>query len=201
MFAPGAAELAADFGITSEILAAFTVSIYLLGFGIGPLLISPLSEIWGRLIVIHVCNVVFIGFTIGCAASTNTAMFMIFRFIAGCACSAPMTIGGAVIADVTMPEQRGKAMSVWALGPLMGPVSAFIEALGNQLTSSLDNRSHHWRFRDAASILALGILADIYPGTPLPDSAYSRIRLTYRRLLQYSWCRCQSCKKRMPQSS
>lgn len=122
MFAPGAAELVSEFGITSEVLAAFTVSIYLLGFGLGPLLISPMSEIWGRLIVIQICNIFFIGFTIGCAASTNTATFFVVRFLAGCACSAPMTVGGAVIADVTVPDQRGKAMALWALGPLLGPV-------------------------------------------------------------------------------
>lgn len=49
MFAPGAGELVRDFGITSSVLAAFTVSIYLVGFGIGPLVISPLSEVYVRL--------------------------------------------------------------------------------------------------------------------------------------------------------
>lgn len=122
MFAPGAIELVTEFGITSSVMAAFTVSIYLVGFAVGPLLISPLSEVYGRSIIIQVCNVFFIGFTIGCAASTNSPMFFVFRFIAGCACSAPMTIGGAVIADVTQPEKRGKATALWALGPLLAPV-------------------------------------------------------------------------------
>ncbi|KAM0819802.1 putative Major facilitator superfamily domain-containing protein [Seiridium cardinale] len=122
MFAPGASQLVREFGITSEVLAAFTVSIYLLGFALGPLVISPLSEVYGRLIINQVCNLIFIAFTIGCAASTSSPMFFVFRFIAGCACSAPMTIGGAVIADVTHPEKRGKAMAVWAMGPLLGPV-------------------------------------------------------------------------------
>jgi MFS family permease len=122
MFAPGAVELVRQFGITSSVLAAFTVSIYLVGFALGPLVIAPLSEIYGRLMIIQICNLIFVAFTIGCAASTDSPMFLVFRFVAGCACSAPMTIGGAVIADVTAPEKRGKAMAVWAMGPLLGPV-------------------------------------------------------------------------------
>ncbi|KAK9413069.1 putative Major facilitator superfamily domain-containing protein [Seiridium unicorne] len=130
MFAPGASQLVREFGITSEVLAAFTVSIYLLGFALGPLVISPLSEVYGRLVTNQVCNLIFIAFTIGCAASTSSPMFFVFRFIAGCACSAPMTIGGAVIADVTHPEKRGKAMAVWAMGPLLGPAGVvFVVAL------------------------------------------------------------------------
>ncbi|KAK6087316.1 fluconazole resistance protein 1 [Seiridium cupressi] len=130
MFAPGASQLVREFGITSEVLAAFTVSIYLLGFALGPLVISPLSEVYGRLVINQVCNLIFIAFTIGCAASTSSPMFFVFRFIAGCACSAPMTIGGAVIADVTHPEKRGKAMAVWAMGPLLGPAGVvFVVAL------------------------------------------------------------------------
>ncbi|KAK9771490.1 putative Major facilitator superfamily domain, general substrate transporter [Seiridium cardinale] len=60
MFAPGASQLVREFGITSEVLAAFTVSIYLLGFALGPLVISPLSEVYGRLIINQVAGVVFV---------------------------------------------------------------------------------------------------------------------------------------------
>lgn len=96
----------------------------------------------GRLPIVHICNVVFIAFTIGCAASTNTAMFFVFRFIAGAACSAPMTIGGAVIADVTTPEKRGKAMSIWAMGPLLGPVRyGFPIQLRNEYADEKESRS------------------------------------------------------------
>ncbi|KAF7517857.1 hypothetical protein G7054_g13664 [Neopestalotiopsis clavispora] len=157
MFAPGAGELVRDFGITSSVLAAFTVSIYLVGFAIGPLVISPLSEVYGRLPIVHICNVVFIAFTIGCAASTNTAMFFVFRFIAGAACSAPMTIGGAVIADVTTPEKRGKAMSIWAMGPLLGPVVGPI--VGGFVAQRLSWRWSFWIIAIlAAVVFALSLI-------------------------------------------
>ena len=123
MFAPGAAELVQDFHITDKTVASFTVSIYILGFAFGPLFIAPLSELYGRLILYHICNIIYLGMTIGCALSTNTAMFFVFRFICGCAASAPMTIGGGTVADVIPQDKRGKAMAIFACGPLLGPVS------------------------------------------------------------------------------
>lgn len=46
---------------------------------------------------------------------------IVFRFLAGLGCSAPLAINGAVIGDLFDPENRGKAMSIYSLGPLLGP--------------------------------------------------------------------------------
>lgn len=122
MFAPGAASLAQEFHITSSTVTSLTVSIYLAGFAIGPMFIAPLSELYGRLVIYHACSVVYIGFIIGCALSKNTSMFLAFRFLAGCAASGPATVGGGTVADVIAPAQRGRAMSLFFIGPLLGPV-------------------------------------------------------------------------------
>ncbi|WYZ45785.1 hypothetical protein EsH8_IX_000010 [Colletotrichum jinshuiense] len=122
MFAPGAAQFAAEFRIADKTIVTFAVSIYLVGVAFGPVVTAPLSEIHGRLIVYHVCNVVYAAFTLGCALSTNAPMFYIFRFIAGCSSSAPIAIGGGTIADLVPPEKRGGAMGLFMLGALLGPV-------------------------------------------------------------------------------
>ncbi|EGX95522.1 MFS transporter, putative [Cordyceps militaris CM01] len=122
MFAPGAKELADEFGITDNTLETMTVSLYVLGFAIGPLILAPLSELYGRLAVYNFCNVVYLAFTFGCAFSTDTAMFLVFRFIAGSAASGPMSIGGGTVADVTVQEKRGKAMALFTMGPILGPI-------------------------------------------------------------------------------
>lgn len=122
MFAPAASQLAAEFDITNSVVEAMTVSIYVLGFAVGPIVLAPLSEVYGRLGVYHSCSIVFFAFTFGCALSTDTAMFMVFRFICGCAASGPMSIGGGMVADVTLQEERGNAMGLFAIGPLLGPV-------------------------------------------------------------------------------
>nr|S4W288.1 RecName: Full=MFS transporter eqxG; AltName: Full=Equisetin biosynthesis protein G [Fusarium heterosporum]AGO86666.1 putative MFS transporter [Fusarium heterosporum] len=121
MFAPGAEELATEFSITNSTVTAMTVSLYVLGFALGPLLLAPLSELYGRLVIYYGCNFVYVVFTIGCAFSTNVAMFLVFRIICGCAASGPMSIGGGTVADLFPQEERGKAMALFTVGPLLGP--------------------------------------------------------------------------------
>ena len=125
MFAPGAEALAAEFHISNTTIEAFTVSIYVLGFALGPLVLAPLSELYGRLGIYYFCNIVYFAFTLGCALSTDTAMFLVFRFLCGCSASGPMSVGGGTVADVTSQSERGKAMALFAVGPLLGPVSIF----------------------------------------------------------------------------
>ncbi len=56
MLVPGVAELMKDFHTTNEEIGSLAVTIYLLGFACGPLIIAPLSELYGRLPAYHVCN-------------------------------------------------------------------------------------------------------------------------------------------------
>jgi len=46
---------------------------------------------------------------------------LVFRFLSGLGGSAPLAIGGAVLGDCFQPEQRGKAISMYSLAPLLGP--------------------------------------------------------------------------------
>ena len=141
MFAPGVPELLKDFGTNNQAVATFVVSVYLLGFAAGPIVIAPLSELYGRLMIYHVCNVGFIVFTVACALATDMNMLIAFRFLAGAWGISPITngrsfaaptcrqrllltrgVGGGTIADLMPAEKRGGAMAIWAIGPLLGPV-------------------------------------------------------------------------------
>ncbi|TVY32983.1 Efflux pump [Lachnellula subtilissima] len=122
MFAPGVPAVMKEFKNDNVELASFVVSVYVLGFAVGPMFLAPLSEIYGRLPVYHTCNVGFVAFTVACALSTNLKMLIGFRFVAGCFGSAPLTNGGGSIADLVKQENRGRAMSFFVLGPIVGPV-------------------------------------------------------------------------------
>ncbi|KAJ9638196.1 hypothetical protein H2199_006883 [Coniosporium tulheliwenetii] len=100
MFAPGVPQIMEEFGSSSELLAGFVVSVYVLGFAFGPLVVAPLSEI------------------------TNLDMLIAFRFFAGSVGSAPLALGGGSIADTISREQRGTAMALWMSGPTVGPIIA-----------------------------------------------------------------------------
>ncbi|EXJ66736.1 uncharacterized protein A1O5_09931 [Cladophialophora psammophila CBS 110553] len=122
MFAPGVPQVMSDFDNDSSILATFVVSIFVLGFAIGPLLLAPLSEMIGRTVVYHVCNVGFIGFSVACALATNMDMLVAFRFFAGFVGVAAITCGSGTIADMIPQKERGRAMAAWSMGPLLGPI-------------------------------------------------------------------------------
>lgn len=111
-----------EFHQSNAIIGSFTVSIFLLGFTLGPLLMAPLSELYGRLIVYHLSIATFIAFVLGCGFSQSITAFLVLRFIAGCAASSPSTIGGGTVADVIPVQERGAAMAVTALGPILAPV-------------------------------------------------------------------------------
>jgi hypothetical protein len=122
MFAPGVPQVLKDFHSNSATLATFVVSVYLLGFAFGPMVIAPLCEIYGRLPLYFSCNVLFVIFSVACALSTNLNMLIGFRFLMGCAGVAPLTIGAGTIADIMPVESRGRAMAIYSIGPLVGPV-------------------------------------------------------------------------------
>ncbi|KAK5042861.1 hypothetical protein LTR84_012434 [Exophiala bonariae] len=150
MFAPGAAALAKDFHITNSTLVSLTVSIYLCGFALGPMFIAPLSELYGRLVIYHTCYVFYLGFILGCGLSKNTGMFLVFRFLAGCAASGPLTVGGGTVADVIPPAQRGRAMSLFFMGPLLGPVLGPI--IGGFVSESIGWRWTFWLIEILAGV-------------------------------------------------
>lgn len=121
MFAPGIPKIMAEFHESSSIVATFMLSIYILGFAFGPIIVAPMSEIYGRSLLYHIGNVAFVIFSVGAALSNSIGMLMAFRFLMGLVGSVPITIGSGSIADVMPVEMRGRAMAAWALGPLLGP--------------------------------------------------------------------------------
>jgi multidrug resistance protein len=153
MFAPGIPELMREFHSHNQTIASFVVSIYVLGYAIGPLIIAPLSELYGRLIIYHSCNVIFIIFTIACAVAPNVGSLLFFRLIEGCAGSAPLTIGGGSIADMIVQEKRGGALAIFALGPLLGPVIGPVA--GGYLSQAKGWRWVFWVITMAAGALAI----------------------------------------------
>ncbi|GJP94089.1 multiple drug resistance protein [Aspergillus niger] len=113
------------FNIGTEV-ATLGVSLFVLGFAIGPLVWAPLSELIGRQLVFFVSYMGLAVFSAGATGSKNPWTIIILRFFAGSFGSSPLTNAGGLIADVFPAEQRGLAMSVFAgspfLGPTLGPV-------------------------------------------------------------------------------
>lgn len=121
ILAPAITFVARDYGETNLTLASMPVSIFLLGYCVGPLFLSPLSEIYGRNIVLIAANIFFCVWLIGCALSPTLNGLIVFRFLSGVGGSACQTVGGGIIADMFPVAERGRAMTMWMVGPILGP--------------------------------------------------------------------------------
>lgn len=120
ILAPAIEYLNEDYGNTDLTLGTLPVSIYLLGYAVGPLFLAPLSEIYGRRPVLTTANVFFCAWLIGCALAPSLNSLIVFRFLTGVGGSGCLAIGGGVIADMIPIQDRGKALTIWMMGPLIG---------------------------------------------------------------------------------
>lgn len=111
-FAPGVPDLMAEFHSDSVLLSGFVVSVYVLGFAFGPLIVAPMSEMYGRLPLYHICTIMFVVFNIACAVAGSLTQLIVFRFLAGTFGAAPLALGGGTIADLIEADQRAKAVRI-----------------------------------------------------------------------------------------
>ncbi|GAC95985.1 cycloheximide resistance protein [Pseudozyma hubeiensis SY62] len=104
--------------------ATLGLSLFVLGYGIGPMALSPLSEIpaIGRNWTYIPSMIIFVIFNIVASLAPNYSTLMAMRFWTGFFGSPALATGGASIAD--MYEGVGVAfpIAIWAVGAVCGPV-------------------------------------------------------------------------------
>lgn len=121
MYSGGIAQIVLAFGISDEV-AILGISLFVLGFAIGPLLWAPMSEMFGRQLTFIFTYAMLTAFNAACTGAQNSYTLIILRFFAGAFGSSPLTNAGGVIADMFAASDRGLAMSFFAVAPFLGPV-------------------------------------------------------------------------------
>jgi multidrug resistance protein len=105
----------------SEEVSLLTITLFVMGFGIGPMAFAPLSEICGRRPIYAVTLAIAVIFTIPGAVAQNIGTLLVTRFIAGIAFSAPMSLVGGTLVDLWKNEERGVPMAAFSAAPFIGP--------------------------------------------------------------------------------
>jgi len=108
------------FHVSMEV-SLLTITLFVIGFGVGPLAFAPLSEMYGRKPVYIVTIALAVIFEIPCAVAQNIGTLLVCRLIDGIAFSAPMTLVGGTLADLWKNEERGVPMAVFSAAPFIGP--------------------------------------------------------------------------------
>lgn len=151
MVAPALTTIAKQFNITNEVEESLTLSVFVLAYAVGPLFLGPLSEMYGRVIVLQLANLFYLFFNLGCGLAQTKGQMIAFRFLAGLGGSAPLAIGGGVLSDLFTAEERGRAISIYSLAPLLGPAIGPIA--GGFITVNTT-----WRWIFYATTIADGII-------------------------------------------
>lgn len=94
----------------SEEAALVSITVFVVGFGLGPMLFAPFSENFGRRPIYASTLLLAVIFIIPCAVANNLATLLVCRAIDGIAFSAPMVLVGGTLADLWRNEERGKIM-------------------------------------------------------------------------------------------
>ena len=145
-FEPALPSVMLDLHSSSDALQSLTVSIYTIGYCLGPLVVAPVSELYGRVVVLHSAYAIFLVALAVCGSSMSLSLFIVFRAIMGFAGIAFVLLGPAVAADLIPKERRGFALSILSAGPvvvsIMSPVKQ--HSMQTQRSSLTSCRVQRW---------------------------------------------------------
>ncbi|KAK3381165.1 major facilitator superfamily domain-containing protein [Podospora didyma] len=173
-------DIAQDLGASPE-SATLGLSLFLLGFVLGPLVWAPSSELYGRQVILLSTSSIHVFLNIVACFSPSLTVLLVLRLLSGAFGAATLTNSGAVIADIFPPRQRGLAITVYALVPLFAPVLG--PMVGTYVSGVLG-----WRWcmgmmaLISASALAVAalVLPETYPPVLLDKRAQRLTKMTGR---------------------
>ncbi|KUJ21872.1 MFS general substrate transporter [Mollisia scopiformis] len=138
VYASGIGGVMQRFEVSEEV-ATLGLSLYVLGFAVGPLIWAPLSEVYGRKSIYVVSYTGYVAFCVAAACAPNITALLVLRFFASAFGSSSMSNAGGVIADIFSKAERGLATGMFATAPFLGP------ALG-PITGGFLNETKGWRW-------------------------------------------------------
>lgn len=123
IYSAGTLGVMEHFGV-SQVAATLGLTLFVAGYGIGPMLWAPMSEIpyLGRNVVYIGTLFVFVFFQFAVVYARNFGMLLAFRFLTGFFGSPVLATGGASLADMFSPAPRAGAIAIWGLAAICGPV-------------------------------------------------------------------------------
>ncbi|KAJ5663222.1 Major facilitator superfamily domain general substrate transporter [Penicillium longicatenatum] len=137
-----------DYFHISDEVSILTVSLFVLGFAVGPVIWGPLSELYGRQAIYLItlgASILFAGTSIACN-DQDIAALLVLRFLVGSFSSAAVSNSPAVVSDIFVPAERGLAVMAYSMFPFLGPTLGPI--CGNFLAAGAG-----WRWVDVLCTL------------------------------------------------
>lgn len=105
-------QISEHFNIKDQQTLVLPISVYLIGYILGPMLWGPASEAYGRRHPLRVAFTMFTVFMMACAVANLYPSLLVFRLLDGISVSAPIAVVGGVYADLySDPTAPGRLMA------------------------------------------------------------------------------------------
>ncbi|MFK4731401.1 multidrug effflux MFS transporter [Agromyces mediolanus] len=137
LYLPSLPQLATSLG-TSDALAQATMSVCMIGLGLGQLVAGPLSDRFGRRRPLLVGVALFTVLSLACVVAPSIEVLLVARFLQGLAGSAGIVICLAVARDLYSGAELSRMLSLLMLVSASAPIVAPV--IGGQLALVMDWR-------------------------------------------------------------
>ncbi|MCJ1251792.1 hypothetical protein MMC30_009030 [Trapelia coarctata] len=152
MMAPALTTIGPDLDL-NEAATQLALSIFLLSFAFGPMVLAPMTELYGRRSVWLLAGVWYALWNMICGFSHNSATMIAGRFLSGLGASAEFAVSSPVLADMWHPEQRGHSIAIASFIPLLG--TAVGPIIGGAITQAIGWRWLFWTVSIFSAMLIL----------------------------------------------
>jgi len=153
VYLPAFPSMALDLGVGIH-QVELTLSAYMIGLGIGPLIVGPLSDRCGRLPVLALGTLVFTISALLCATTNDIKLLMAYRLVQALGGSVAPVIARATIRDLYQGRMAASVLSlvqsVMLVAPIMAPV------VGGYMILWFDWRADFWLMAGYA-VLAIAL--------------------------------------------
>ncbi|KAL4941624.1 hypothetical protein BDV06DRAFT_194032 [Aspergillus oleicola] len=135
VLAAGFNQVSEDYNVDTQ-KVAYTTGLYMLGLGIGSVIMSPTAILWGKRPVYILGATLFILSAVWCALSPNYPSLVVARIFQGIAVSPVECLPSATIAEIYFLHERAYRVGIYTLlllgGKNLVPLvsAAIIESLG-----------------------------------------------------------------------
>ncbi|WP_127782226.1 multidrug effflux MFS transporter [Rhodococcus sp. X156] len=153
MYLPAFPEMADELG-TSATSIQLTLTAFLLGMGVGQLLIGPLSDSIGRRKPLLVGSVVCLVATVACAVAPNVELLTVARLVQGLSGAAGVVLARAIISDTARGAAAAKLIGVMMVIMVIAPVVAPLA--GGAIVASTSWRVVFWALSALTALMLLG---------------------------------------------
>ena len=120
--APALTQIGSDLNM-NPVEQQMALSVYVLAIAFGPLIIGPVSEVYGRLPTVHGFNLWFLLWNLVCGFSNTKGLLIAAQFLAGIGGSLDYAISIPVLGDTWGAEERGLSLGLYNFVPLLGTVA------------------------------------------------------------------------------